>query len=90
MAMIKLSKDAAIKAKNLTEDAFLDLQSNNKKLNDNIQRELQNLRDIPTTKKYAEMMMQIQSLTKQLRDNFNDINDYCDKIIKWIDDYNER
>lgn len=88
MPIIKLSKDAAIKAKKLTEDAFLELESNNKSLNDQISMLLMNLNDKPSTKKYDEMMSEIQSLMSQLRNNFNDINEYCDKVIRWIDEYN--
>jgi len=88
MPIIKLSKDAAIKAKKLTEDAFLELESNNKFLNDQISMQLMNLNDKPSTKKYDEMMSEIQSLMSQLRNNFNDINEYCDKVIRWIDEYN--
>lgn len=88
MPIIKLSKDAAIKAKKLTEDAFLELESNNKFLNNQISMQLMNLNDKPSTKKYDEMMSEIQSLMSQLRNNFNDINEYCDKVIRWIDEYN--
>ena len=88
MPIIKLSKDAAIKAKKLTEYAFLELESNNKSLNDQISMQLMNLNDKPSTKKYDEMMSEIQSLMSQLRNNFNDINEYCDKVIRWIDEYN--
>ncbi len=88
--MIKLSKDAAIKAKKLTEEAYMDLTTNNKKLNDNILRELTSLKDDSSTRKYAEMMSQIESLMKQLRNNFDDINEFCDKMINWIEKYNER
>ena len=70
MPIIKLSKDAAIKAKKL------------------ISMQLMNLNDKPSTKKYDEMMSEIQSLMSQLRNNFNDINEYCDKVIRWIDEYN--
>lgn len=86
--MIKLSKEAAIKAKRLTEEAFLELESNTKSLNDQVGLQLMNLNDKPSTKKYDEMMMEIQSLLNQLRNNFNDINEYCDKVIRWIDEYN--
>ena len=88
MSVIKLSKDAAIKAKKLTQDTFVDLEANNKQLNDKIEMLLLNLNDKPTTKKYAEMMSEIQSIMSQLRNNFNDVEDFCDKIIRWIDEYN--
>lgn len=86
--MIKLSKEAAKKAKNLTEDAFFTLEANTKNLNDQVGLLLLNLNDKPSTKKYDEMMSEIQSLLNQLRNNFNDIEEYCDKVIRWIDEYN--
>lgn len=86
--MIKLSKDAAKKAKSLTEDAFLTLEANTKNLNDRVGSLLLNLNDKPSTKKYDEMMSEIRSLLNQLRNNFNDIEEYCDKVIRWIDEYN--
>lgn len=87
--MIKISRNAVLKAKKYTNEAYLNLAANNKKLNDNISRELTNLRDVPSTEKYAEMMSQIESLMNQLRNNFNDIDEFCDEMIKWIDKYNE-
>lgn len=83
-----MSKEAAMKAIKLTEEAFLELESNNKRLNDEVGRQLMNLVDKPSTKKYGEMMSEIQSLMNQLRNNFNDIHDFCDKTIRWIDEYN--
>ncbi len=88
MPVIKLSKDAAIKAQKLTRDVFLELEANNKQLNDQVSLQMMNLNDTPSRKKYDEMMMEIQSLMSQLRNNFNDINDYCDRVIRWIDEYN--
>ena len=88
MAVIKLSKDAALKAKSLTRDAYMDLEANNKRLNDEITGAFQNLRDKPSTKKYAEMMSEIQALMNQIRVNFDAINEHCDRVIRWIDEYN--
>lgn len=87
--MIKISKSAVLKAQKYTKEAYLNLAANNKKLNDDISRELTNLRDVPSTKKYAEMMSQIEELMDQLRNNVNDIDDFCERMIIWIDAYNE-
>ena len=85
---IKMSRDACIKAQHITEDTYTELINNTKQLESQFNAQLLNLNDKPTTKKYMEMMSEIQSLMSKIRNNFNDIDDYCDRVIKWIDEYN--
>lgn len=85
---IKMSRIACIKVQHITEDTYMELMNNTKKLEASFNSQLLNLDDKPTTKKYMEMMSEINSLMSQIKNSFNDVNDYCDKVIKWIDEYN--
>ena len=88
MAVIKLSKDAAIKAKRITEETFHDLIANTDQLKQEIYMQFRNLNDKPSTKKMAEMFSALESLLNQLKNNFNDVEEFCDKTIRWIDEWN--
>lgn len=83
-----MSRIACIKVQHITEDTYMELMNNTKKLEASFNSQLLNLDDKPTTKKYMEMMSEINSLMSQIKNSFNDVNDYCDKVIKWIDEYN--
>lgn len=85
-----LSKEAMLKAKGLIENTFLELERNNKELQDAIDRQFLTIRDMPSYKKYIEMMTEIQSMMSQLRSNFNDIDEFCDKMIRFYDTYTLR
>ena len=88
MAVIKLSKEAALKAKKTTEETFHDLIVNTDQFKNEIYMQFLNLNDKPSTRKLAEMFSALESLLNQLKNNFNDIEEFCDKTIRWIDEYN--
>ena len=87
MSTIKLSKDAAIKARKICEETYRDVVANTNALQKEIELQYMNLNDKATTRKLAEMFSQLENLLRQLRDNFNDAEEFCDKTIRWIDEY---
>lgn len=90
MATIKLSKEAALKAQRISQDTYNELVQNVNILRKEIEMQYQNLNDKATTKKLAEMFQIIENLLSKLANNFDDINDYCDKTIRWIDEWNNK
>ena len=88
MSKIKLSKDAAIKAKRISEETYNDLAANTKELKREIDEQYKNLNDKATCKKLMEMFSQLENLLRQLRNNFNDVEEFCDETIKFIDRWN--
>lgn len=90
MAIIKLSKDATYDAKRIIRDTFLELEDNNKRLSYEIDSRLSHLNDLPSSKKYAELLVEISALMNQIHDNFTEVDEFCNKIIAWIDEYNSR
>lgn len=90
MAIIKLSKEAAIKVQKISQDTYNELIQNTNILKKEIEIQYQNLNDKATTKKLAEMFQIIENMLLKLANNFNDIQNYCDKTIRWIDEWNNK
>lgn len=90
MPVIKLSKEAAIKAKHISEETFRDLISNTEAFKNELYAQYMNLNDKATTKKLMEMFSALESLLSQLKNNFIDIEQFCDKTIRWIDEWNSK
>lgn len=90
MPIIKLSKEAAIKAKRLSEETFRDFVANTEAFKNQLYMQYMNLNDKATTKKLMEMFSELESLISQLKNNFIDIQEFCDKTIRWIDEWNSK
>lgn len=90
MPVIKLSKEAAIKARRTSEETFRDLVANTDTLKNELYMQYRNLNDKATTKKLMEMFSALESLQSQLKNNFNDIEEFCDKTIRWIEEWNSK
>ena len=89
MPLFKMSKDAVLKAKALTENAYADLAANSRSMESEIEGLLSTLNDQPCTKKYQEMLAEVLSLMNQLSASFQDVEHYCDEVANWIDMYLE-
>lgn len=90
MPVIKLSKEAAIKAKRISEETFRDLVANTEAFKNQLYMQYMNLNDKATTKKLMEMFSALESLISQLKNNFIDIQEFCDKTIRWIEEWNSK
>lgn len=89
MARITLSKEAAMKAIKYTEDARGKLIHNVSYMNNNVNSRFAGLQD-PTYEKYYALSMEMQGLLKQIGGKMDDISVYCKKVIRWIDEYNQK
>lgn len=88
MARIKLSKDAAMKAIAYSNEARDQLMTNINVMDNNVNSQFSGLQD-PAFKRYLEMSGQMQDMLKQISGKMNDISQYCESVIRWIDSYSE-
>lgn len=88
MARIKLSKEAAMKAIAYSNEARDQLMTNINVMDNNVNSQFSGLQD-PAFKRYLEMSGQMQDMLKQISGKMNDISQYCESVIRWIDSYSE-
>lgn len=85
MSTIKLSKTAALKVIRYSEEMFEELNSNTKQLNDQIVAHMLNLKDPVATTKHMELMQLLEDELKHIGMTVEDITQYCESMIRWID-----
>jgi len=88
MARIKLSKEAAMKAINYSNDAREQLMTNISVMDNNVNSQFSGLQD-PSFKRYLELSGQMQDMLTKIGGKMEEISDYCQSVIRWIDTYNE-
>jgi hypothetical protein len=88
MARIKLSKEAAMKAITYSNDARDQLRMNISVMDNNVNSQFSGLQD-PAFERYLEMSGQMQDLLKQISGKMDEISQYCESVIRWIDSYSE-
>ena len=88
MARIKLSKEAAMRAIAYSNDAREQLISNINIMDNNVNSQFSGLQD-PTFKRYLELSGQMQEMLKQIGGKMEAISEYCQSIIRWIDNYSD-
>ncbi len=88
MARITISKEAAMKAITYSNEAREELIQNVNIMNNNVNARFAGLQD-PAYKQYYELSMQMQNLLTQIGGKMEDVSNYCGKVIRWIDEYNE-
>lgn len=89
MARITLSKAAAQKAISYSKEAHEKLTYNANFMNEQVNRRFVGLKD-PAYINYLELSIQMQDLLGQVGHKMESIAEYCEKICRWIDMYNER
>lgn len=85
MSAIRLSRDAAMKVIRYSAETYEQLNSNTKKLNDEVMSHFQSLNDPAALQKFMELMMALESTLKQVGTTLDDVSTYCETIIRWID-----
>ena len=85
MAVIKLSREAANKVIQYSTEAYEELNSNTVKLNQMVMLQFQNLKDPVASQKFMELMMQLENMLKQVGATMEEIRQYCQTVIRWID-----
>ncbi|MBR2296053.1 MAG: hypothetical protein IKA43_01445 [Clostridia bacterium] len=88
MAAFTISAEAAGKAIQYSSEAVEKLSSNMRLLDTNVNSNFQGLQD-PSIKKYLELSEQMQEMLRQVGDKMTQVEDYCKKVIAWIQDYTE-
>ena len=88
MARIQLSKEAAMKVIQYSNEAREQLMSNVAVMDNNVNSQFSGLHD-PTFKRYLELSEQMQDMLKQIGVKMDSISEYCKSVILWIDTYNE-
>lgn len=88
MARITLSKPAAQKAIIYSREAHEKLAANAKIMDQRVNRRFVGLKD-PSYISYLEFAVQMQDLIGQVGTKMEAISQYCEKVNRWIDTYNE-
>ena len=88
MARITMSKQAAQKAIDYSTEAHEKLLANANLMNEKVNVRFIGLKD-PSYVSYLELAIQMQELIGQGGRKMEAISDYSQKIINWIDTYNE-
>lgn len=83
---IKLSKDACMRAINYSNDAREQLMTNVSIMDNNVNSQFSGLQD-PSYQRYLELSEQMQGMLKQIGGKMDAISQYCQSVIRWIDDY---
>jgi len=88
VAKIKLSKDAAMRAITYSREASESLMSNVRMMDNNVNSQFSGLQD-PSYKRYLELSGQMQDLLRQISGRMDAISQYCETVMRWIDQYSE-
>ena len=86
--MIRLSKESVLKAIHYSKETENELKKNTRIFDDNVNSQFINLID-PTFKKYLELSEKMQEMLTRLSMKIGEISDYCESVIRWIDQYNK-
>lgn len=88
MSRIKLSIESAMKAIEYSNEAKDNIKMNINILDNQVNNHYNGLLD-PTIIKYQELSEKMQELLKTVSMKIEDVSIYCEKIIRWIQEYNE-
>ena len=88
MPKFKLSKNAAMKVIAYSDDAHHALMNNISVMDNNINSQFKGLQD-PAFKRYLDLSDSMQDMLRQISGKMDQISQYCQSIMRWIDKYNE-
>ncbi len=88
MAKIILSEDACKKAISYSEEASAALLKELTIMDNDVNSCFQGIQD-PAILKYLQLSSQMQEMIKQVSGKMNEISDYCQKVIRWIEIYKQ-
>lgn len=83
-----LSIEAANRAIQYSSEAVEHLSANVKTMNDVVNSNFAGLED-PAFQRYLELSAQMQDMLMQVSDKMEQIEEYCKKVIRWIQEYSE-
>ncbi len=84
---IKLSKEAASNIAGLSKETSEKLQNNSVILDKTLEANFSSVED-PAVKKLAELSEKTRELIGKVSQDMEDVANYCNKIIQWMDQYN--
>ncbi len=85
MSSFKMSKSAAMKVIQYSNEMYEELNGNTKMLNQNILAQFQTMKDPRATQKFTELMMALEKMLKDVGNTVEGINEYCEQVIRWLD-----
>lgn len=85
MSSFTMSKSAVMNVIRYSQEMYDELNGNTKTLNQNILAQFQTMKDPKATQKYSELMMTLEKLLKDTQIAIDDVVQYCEQIIRWID-----
>ena len=85
MSKFTITRSSVIKAKHLTESVENDLRIALKQFADEMDIQLNGLSDAPVEIASDELIWQIKEILDKLSSQFGDIQDFCDRVIIWLD-----
>lgn len=85
---IKLSKDACQRAITYSREASESLTQNANVMDNNVNAQFSALQD-PAFQKYLQLSEQMQQYLRQISQKMDDVGRYCERIMRWMDEYNE-
>ena len=88
MGKVTVSKAAAQKAIVYSKEAHEKLTANANIMNEKVNRRFIGLKD-PTYISYLELSIQMQEMLGQVGQKMEAITQYCEKVSRWIDTYND-
>lgn len=88
MGQIKLSKDACTRAITYSNEANEQLMTNISVMDNNVNSQFTGLQD-PAFNRYLELSSQMQGMLKQIGGKMEAISEYCQSVIRWMDDYSD-
>ena len=88
MGKVTLSIAAAQKAIVYSKEAHEKLTANANIMNEKVNRRFIGLKD-PTYISYLELSIQMQEMLGQVGQKMEAITQYCEKVSRWIDTYND-
>lgn len=83
---IMLSREAALKVIEYSKDTRLQLLSNANILDNNVNAQFEGLND-PSVQKYVQLSEQMHNSLNLLGAKLEEIENYCQRVIRFIDEY---
>lgn len=83
---IIFNREAVMKAISYSDEAKNELLTNINVMDNNVNSHFASLQD-PTFKKYLELSGQMQEMLKQVSGKMDEISEYCQGVVRWIDDF---
>ena len=86
MASSTFSKDACRRAMQYSREASESLQQNANVMDNTVNSNFSGLQD-PAFQKYLKLSEDMQSYLRQISQRMEDVSDYCEKVIHWMEQY---